>query len=346
MPLSRNPVPLICVLASLGIVANGPVTNPTLAADPAASEPEIIVSDAHFRHGTDLLAGSLYCPRLPGRRPALALVYGSGAQDRRYGGAGTALARHFARHGYVVLTWDKPGIGKSTGDFNTQTFRDRAGEALAAVQFLRQRPEVQAAAVGLWAHSQGGMVAPLAASLSDQVAFVIQVAGWQGPVWRQDAVRVEQELRAGGFSAADIDEAVAFARSRMDLIRGSGPFAELEQAQAKVRSRPWFSAVHWCDRALFHAARLNADYDTAPSPVLAIYGDHDTSSGPPEPLVDVIRAGLDKAHNHDVTVRIFPGADHSLRAVQARDAKNQADFIPGYLDLMTDWLGQHYPPGP
>jgi uncharacterized protein len=149
-------------------------------------------------------------------------------------------------------------VGKSTGDFNKQHFVDRAEESLAAVRFLCERPDVRPDRVGLWGHSQGGMVAPLAASRSDKVAFVIQVSGWQGPAWPKDAVRVEAELRAAGFSAAEIEEATAFARMRMELIRGVGPFEELERAQEKIKNRPWFASIHWCDRTLFYAARPSA----------------------------------------------------------------------------------------
>src|SRR5262249_38081113 len=125
----------------------------------------VTVEEIQFRHGDNLLAGSLHRPARPGRHPAVALVLGSRAQDRADGGAGAALGRPFACSGLVCLAWDKPGVGRSTGDFNAQTFRDRAEESLAAVRFLRQRPDVCPEQVGLWGHSQGGMVAPLAASL-------------------------------------------------------------------------------------------------------------------------------------------------------------------------------------
>ena len=322
---------------------------------------DVTVEDVRFTHGKNVLAGSLYLPRGAGPRPAVALVLGSGARDRAYGGAGPALGRHFARNGFVCLAWDKPGVGKSTGDFNEQNFPDRAAEALAAVRFLRERPDVRPDRVGLWGHSQGGMVAPLAASLSDQVAFIIQVSGWQGPAWQQDAVRVEAELRADGFPEADVKEAAAFARARMELIRGTGLFEDLEKAQAKVKARPWFGAVHWCDRTLFHSARRNVGYDTGPSwekvhcPVLVIYGDKDTSSGPPAPLVATIRRGLAKAGNNEVTVKVFTGADHSLcrtetggpkeaaERARARKGAEAPDFVPAYLDAMTDWLSRTFP---
>ena len=95
-------------------------------AEQPASEREPTVEEVHFRHGDHVLAGSLYRPGLPGPHPAVALVLGSGEQDRNYGGTGPALGRHFARHGFACLAWDKPGVGRSTGDFNTQTFQDRA----------------------------------------------------------------------------------------------------------------------------------------------------------------------------------------------------------------------------
>ncbi len=82
----------------------------------------------------------------------------------------------------------------STGDFNAQTFHDRAAETLATVDFLRARDDIRPDRVGLWGHSQGGMVAPLAAAISDKVAFIIEVSGWQGPAWQQDQTRVEAEM--------------------------------------------------------------------------------------------------------------------------------------------------------
>ena len=69
----------------------------------------------------------------------------------------------------------------TTGDFNTRTFRDQAEVTLAALDYLRARDDIRPDRVGLWGHSQGGMIAPLAAAISDKVAFLIEVSGWQGP---------------------------------------------------------------------------------------------------------------------------------------------------------------------
>jgi hypothetical protein len=266
------------------------------------------------------------------------------------------VGNHFAQHGFACLAWDKPGVGQSTGDFNAQTFQDRAEEANAAIEFLRGRNDIRSDRIGVWGHSQGGMVAPLAASLCDKVAFLIEVSGWQGPTWQQDQIRVEAEMSADGFSAQDVQVAGAFAKTRMDMIRGDKPFEDFDKLQHEVKTSPWFEYLHYCDRDLFYSARLNTHDDSSSwwegvhCPVLVIFGNKDTSSGPPEPLVAIIRCGLAKAGNKEVTAKIFANADHSLCRTQtggpkeARDRDKTKkketipDFVDGYLETMTDWL--------
>ena len=322
---------------------------------------ELVVQDVEFAHRADRLAGVLYRPPGPGPHAAIVMLFGSGPVDRQYGGVGPALGNHFARAGFACLAWDRPGVGGSTGDYRAHTLPDRADEALAAVRFLRSRPDIRRETVGIWGHSQGGMVAPIAASQSDKISFVIEVGGWQGPAWQQDAVRVEAELRAAGFAAPDITRATQFARARMELIRGTGPFEALERAQNDVKSLPWFRAVKLCDRALFESSRHVVGYDSTPSwshvrcPVLAIYGDKDLSSGPPERLVAIIQDGCQRAGNADVTIKVFVDADHSLRPTRpaapgapeppgdrhpARGS--EPTFVTGYLETMTDWLVQRF----
>jgi pimeloyl-ACP methyl ester carboxylesterase len=163
-------------------------------------------------------------------------------------------------------------------------------------------------------------------------------------------------MRADGWAERDVVTAVAFAKARMDLIRGIKPFEELDKAQQRVKNSPWFEYVHLCDEALFYSARRNIEQDTEPwwenvhCPVLVIFGDKDTSSGPPEPSVTIIRRGLAKAGNKNVAVTIFANADHSLcqtrtggrkEARERAQAKNIAtgpNFVDRYLTTMSVWL--------
>jgi pimeloyl-ACP methyl ester carboxylesterase len=318
-----------------------------------------VVEEVRFRSGDNLLAGVFVHPATPGPHPAVVFVYGSDPVDRTYHGAGPVLWDHFARRGFACLAWDKPGVGQSTGDYNAQSFRDRADEALAAVHFLQGRDDVRRDQVGLWGHSQGGTVAVLAASLSGDAAFLIEVSGSQVVAWQQDAARVEVQLRADGFPEADVEKATAFARMRMDLIRGKGPFEDLEKIHAAVENEPWFEYAGRCDRKLFYGARLMVEFDPGPAweqvpcPVLAIYGDRDTSL-PAEKSLPVIRRGLEKSGNKDVSIKVFPHADHGIVRADTggpKEARERAktrkqgdppDFAPGYLDTMTTWLAERF----
>src|SRR6202035_3472238 len=100
-----------------------------------------------------------------------------------------------------------------------------------------------------------------------------------------------------------IAAAVTFAKARMDLIRGTKPFEELDKLQQPLKNAAWFDYVHLCDAAVYYSARQVVEQDSASwwesvhCPVLVIYGDKDTLSGPPEPLVALIRRGLAKAGN-------------------------------------------------
>ena len=227
------------------------------------------------------------------------------------------------------------------------------------MRFLRGRAEIRKDRVGLWGHSQGGTVAVLAASLSGDVAFLIEVGGSQVVAWRQDSLRVEAELRADGFPEEDIREAVAFARMRMGLIRGKGEFEDLEKSHAAVEKRPWFGYAGRCDRPLFYSARKMVEFDPGPAweKVRARSWRSTarrTRRSPPEQNLPIIRRGLERAGNKDVTIRVFPDADHGLKVTRtggpkearerskARKPGDGPDFAPGYLDLMTDWLTERF----
>ena len=117
---------------------------------------------------------------------------------------------------------------------------------------------------------------------------------------------------------------------------------------------------HTCataSRKGFNGARVLAEYDPAPSwskvscPVLAVYGAKD-ALGPVEASVIVIRQGLAKAGNQDLTVKVFPRADHLLSvsdtggrkeaAERARKRPEGLEFAPGYFDTVSGWLGARF----
>ncbi|GIJ41610.1 alpha/beta hydrolase family protein [Micromonospora andamanensis] len=157
---------------------------------------EPVSTELSFRHDGDQLVGDLVRPPGPGPYPAVVFVEGSGPGGRDLGEWPTRLAAA----GFASLAYDKPGSGASTGDWTRQRLTDRAEETLAAVRALRRQPDVRADAVALIGHSQGGWVAPLAASRSDLVAAVVCVSGPGVGVLAQEEYRLRHQLPAAGLS--------------------------------------------------------------------------------------------------------------------------------------------------
>jgi dienelactone hydrolase len=129
------------------------------------------------------LAGRIIVPTAGNApRPAVVLVHGSG--EVTGGDLMAGPGRRLADMGFVVLAYDKRGVGQSTGEYasigpsNSVRMLDLlAADTLAGVEALRRRPDVDKSRVGLLGFSQAGWIAPLAASRSNAVAFVVLISG-------------------------------------------------------------------------------------------------------------------------------------------------------------------------
>ncbi|HBF51611.1 MAG TPA: peptidase S15, partial [Massilia sp.] len=145
-----------------------------------------------------VLAGTLSLPQGAGPFPAVILVSGSGAQDRDESMFGhkpfAVLADYLTRRGIAVLRYDDRGFGASTGNFETATSVDFASDANAAFAWLRTRPGIDARAIGLAGHSEGGLVAPIAAAANPDLAFLVLLAG---PATDTDRLILAQRRAAG-----------------------------------------------------------------------------------------------------------------------------------------------------
>lgn len=127
------------------------------------------------------LAGTLTTPKGDGPFPAVVLVSGSGPQDRDESIMGhkpfRVIADYLTNRGIAVLRYDDRGYGLSTGVFADATIESFASDARAAVDFLQTRSEIAHDNIGIIGHSEGGIVAPMIAAASDDIAFIVLLAG-------------------------------------------------------------------------------------------------------------------------------------------------------------------------
>src|SRR5215216_2996715 len=167
-----------------------------------ASEP-FKAEEVSFKNDDVALAGTLLIPLTKGQHPAIVFIHGSGPQDRDFG----PLPGFFARRGFAVLTYDKRGVGNSSGDFKRVAFIKLAEDALAGVRYLRSRKEINPDKIGVWGVSQGGWLGPFAASQSAEIAFVISVSGPAVSPKEQMLFYRGNQLRSLGLSEEAVSEA-------------------------------------------------------------------------------------------------------------------------------------------
>jgi pimeloyl-ACP methyl ester carboxylesterase len=309
------------------------------------------------------LAGTLTLPASGGPFPAAVLITGSGPEDRDEAVFGhrpfLVLADYLTRQGIAVLRYDDRGVGKSTGNFATATSTDFASDAKAAVSYLETRKEVRRDKIGLIGHSEGGIIAPMVAAESKDVAFIVMMAGTGVP---GDQVILEQAAliaKAMGTSEKEVQEARAINRKAFDIIESGKDSATVASelrtlllsaadtsaqknpqtaeaainAQIKQLTSPWF--------------RYFLTYDPRPAlrkvqcPVLAIDGEKDLQVSPKQNLPE-IEAALREGGNKDFTVRELPGLNHLFQTAKKGTpdeyAKIEETISPTALKLIGDWI--------
>ena len=303
--------------------------------------------DVTFQSGGVTLNGTLRVPLTKGKHPAVLLLVGSGpvARDGEW-----FYADHFARNGIATLVYDKRGTGSSGGDYRDESLNDEAADALAGIHYLQSRKEINANRVGLYGRSHGGIVAPLAASLSSDIAFIINVSGAGVPPYQQVTYQAEAQMRRDGFSETEITEAVAYINLKWDVARTGGEgWDKLQAATQNARDKRWLDRAQPATKLedIVPSWKLQMAYNPMPAlekvrcPVLAVFGELDTLTPVAETTANY-QKGLGKAGNKDVTIKVFPNADHALLVwPKPNDQVHWPVLAAGYLDLMTNWINKH-----
>ncbi len=328
--------------------------------------------EVKFRNEIDGIdiAGTLTLPNGAGPFPAVVMITGSGGQDRDESLMGHkpfwVIADHLSRNGIAVLRCDDRGVGGTGGNVMQATSGNFALDALAGVAHLRTIDRIDGSKIGLMGHSEGGIVAPLAAVQSKDVAFIVLLAGTGLP--GEEILRLQSRLimaSAGGFTDEQLDEMMARHTALTQAIMNDAPPAEqMEAMKALMRVQMGEASEAAMDEnALNQAAmqqlaqmrspwfRYFLTYDPRPTlrkvtcPVLALNGALDLQV-PADANLDAIRAALGEAGNADATVRKLDGLNHLFQhATTGSPAEYmtiEETFAPEVLDLITKWIQQRF----
>jgi uncharacterized protein len=299
------------------------------------------------------LAATLTIPQGKGPFPTVALITGSGAQDRDESLLGhrpfLVLADYLTRKGIAVLRTDDRGSAKSGGVFATATTAEFATDTEAAIAYLKTRPEVDSKKIGLIGHSEGGVIAPLVAARNRDVAFIVMMAGSAVP---GDQIIVAQAVaiaEAAGVSHAAAAEAGVKQRKVLDIVKqekddtvrrqklraelgAALPDAQFETVYQQLNS-PWY--------------RYFLTYDPGPvlrqvtCPVLAINGEKDTQV-PAGQNLPVIRKALEAGGNKHFEVVELPGLNHLFQNAKTGAVSEygqiEETMSPVALEKIASWI--------
>jgi uncharacterized protein len=247
--------------------------------------------------------------------------------------------------------------GKSTGDFKAAGLDEFTNDALAAVSWLKERKDVNSNQIGLIGHSEGGAIAPLAAIRSQDIAFIVLMAGPGIPfdqlLHRQSADLLRAEGAPENVIAANgvlMQRAFSILREEPDRAKAierlnqlaaenrtqSPELAAMLQTQARSMVLPEFRSL-----LAYNAAET---LRKVKCPVLAIDGSKDLQVAAAESLPG-IAAALAAGQNPDFAVQELPGLNHLFQTAKtgspAEYAVTEETISPRALVVMRDWLLAH-----
>ncbi len=349
------------------------VENPPVRTSKRPQEPKkpypYMEKEVFFENKIDnvKLAGTLTLPGSNGPYSAVLLISGSGPNDRDELIWGhrvyLVISDYLTRRGIAVLRYDDRGVGRSTGDYDKATFEEFKRDALAGVEYLKTLPEINVKKIGILGHSEGGAIAPLAASESPDVAYVVLMAapglsdfdglleqitdGYKANGAGEKAISIKRSILKNIFYAVRQENDANSAKTKiLEILQKAKP--ELAKLSADEKRKIELESVdtydfNWMLSPGFSSILRYNPKETLPKvkcPVLAMNGDKDTQM-PKENLKGIAEA-LEAGGNHQYTIKEFPGLNHLFQTAQTGSPSEYAGIeetvSPTVLNIISDWI--------
>lgn len=313
------------------------------------------------------LSGTLTYPKEGEKFPAIILISGSGPQNRDEEIFGHkpfwVIADFLTRNGYAVLRYDDRGIGASTGDFSKATTYDFAKDVLSAVKFLKLHNKIDDNKIGLLGHSEGGMVAQIAAVENpNDISFIIMLAGVGIPgdelILMQSRIIAQLE----GRPENEIEKSLQSQTKLVELLKSDRSNSEIENEIRKIISEAFENLPELQQEAKENVEKMiemqirtvMSDWyrgflrfnpskylEKIKIPVLALNGEKDAQV-PPKENLSAIEKALTKAGNRNFKVVELKGLNHLFQTAETGSiseyGKIEETISHTALDEILNWL--------
>ncbi len=331
---------------------------------------DYIEKEIEFYNRDIKIAGTLSFPKNGTNLSAVILISGSGAQNRDSDVFGfklfEILADHLTKNGIAVLRCDDRGVGGSSGSVQESTSEDFAEDIIAAYNFLKTIKEINPNKIGLYGHSEGGIIAPIAIAQLQDVAFTVLVAA---PAVSGEEIiykQVELIMRANKSSEEEIKIALENNKEIFDCIKSGADKDTLKkiitkQVKEEMNKMPEENKKQLSDPDAFIQALVNSNikiysnvwfnfflnYDPTPMlrnikcPVLLLFGGLDKQVDQ-EQNRSIIEKQLETSGNTKVTSLLFENANHLFQLANTGSpneySKLDKKYIDGFLEQITEWI--------
>jgi pimeloyl-ACP methyl ester carboxylesterase len=312
------------------------------------------VTETRFQGRGVELAGRLVLPRGKQRVAIAVLIHGSENTSARklY-----SLQRSLPAQGIGVFVYDKRGTGESGGTY-TQDFGVLADDAVAAMREARRLAGDRAGRIGYQGGSQGGWVAPLAASRAP-VDFVVVSFGLAVSPIEEDQQEVELEMRLAGHGPDAIAKALEVTRAAETVFMSgfTDGIDRFDALRTRYRSEPWYkdlrgnmtreillvSAKDLREQGPAFRMGTPLHYDSMPvlravqAPQLWILGEDDLEAPSAETAARIKSL---TARGRPITLAMFPHAEHGMTEYEGSrfDERMSTRYAAGYFEMMRDFM--------